>query len=422
LLHHDQPAILFDGMAITLRWVDQSELDRVAETRTSCYAPSLSDLDAFKQKLRDDKRPGVFLLAERDGMAVGTATSHSLNIWVRGGKIPCQGVAWVGTIKTHRRRRNEKGIASQLMHETLRQARERGDVVSALMPFRTSFYEHFGYGVVERRNEWTLPLSILPQGDFDGVRFMREGDLPLMQTCRQNMVERGQCDIERPTAGWEAYFAAYPQGYFIVDQPQPGGPIASYLHLIEVNQNGKRIARIADAAWDSHDALMRQLHFLASLKDQFSAVVLTLPADLPLNWLITERQLPHWPDRPMQHACASMQTMTRMQVRILDHARFLQALKLPSDVSGKASLAIRECEGNLSAIEIHCDAGHLTVKSHSGASDVECSDTTWAAIACGDLRAGVAARLGLIKTPQPQALKLLDALSIGPTPFSNEYF
>ncbi|HMB94586.1 MAG TPA: hypothetical protein VKK61_00965, partial [Tepidisphaeraceae bacterium] len=74
-------------MSTTLRWVDHAELDRIAETRMRCFGPSQSDLPAFRQKLLDDKRGGEFLLAEQSGVAVGTATSHPMSMWVRGGKI-----------------------------------------------------------------------------------------------------------------------------------------------------------------------------------------------------------------------------------------------------------------------------------------------------------------------------------------------
>ena len=79
---------------------------------------------------------------------------------------------------------------------------EREQVVSALMPFRGSFYEHFGYGFVERRSEWTLPLPVLPHGGFEGIQFYQPGDLQELVHFRQRVVERGQCDIERPIDVW----------------------------------------------------------------------------------------------------------------------------------------------------------------------------------------------------------------------------
>ena len=47
------------------------------------------------------------------------------------------------------------------------------------MPFRVSFYEHFGYGLVEQRDNWTVPISILPAGEFEGIGIMSENQLPL---------------------------------------------------------------------------------------------------------------------------------------------------------------------------------------------------------------------------------------------------
>jgi hypothetical protein len=122
-------------MSLNLRWVNESEYDRVGETRMYCYGSATKDLDKFRTGLRDNPRvaPGDCLLAERNGRAVGTATAISLRMWVRGGVVPCQGVAWVGTVKTARRGsklNNEPGIATRIMHETIRLARERKQVVS----------------------------------------------------------------------------------------------------------------------------------------------------------------------------------------------------------------------------------------------------------------------------------------------------
>ena len=85
-------------MTLTLRWVGQDEFDRVAETRMLSYAPARKDLPDYLERLRADRMtgPGDHLLAERDGLAVGTATQIPMHMWVRGGRITCQGVAYVG--------------------------------------------------------------------------------------------------------------------------------------------------------------------------------------------------------------------------------------------------------------------------------------------------------------------------------------
>ena len=107
-------------MSLTLRWVGREESDRVAEARMLAYAPGRDQLERYQTDLRTDPRPGArdFLLAEQDGAAVGTATSLSLTMYVRGGPVRCQGVASVGTAKTHRRKTHQgPGVGSQLMRK-----------------------------------------------------------------------------------------------------------------------------------------------------------------------------------------------------------------------------------------------------------------------------------------------------------------
>src|SRR5688572_15147876 len=208
-------------MSLKLRWVHDDERDRVAETRMLCYAPARKELTGYVERIHNDARskPGDWLLAEPDAAAIGTATSYAMTMRVRSGAIPCQGVAHVGTIKTHRRRSSDgsPGVATAVMSETIRAARERGFVVSALMPFRGSFYEKFGYGFVERRAEWTIPISILPKGDFGSdLRFYHESDFEELVRFKQRLTERGHGDIERSPGLWKQYIDGSDDGHVVV--------------------------------------------------------------------------------------------------------------------------------------------------------------------------------------------------------------
>lgn len=411
-------------MGMTFRWVGDDELDRVAQTRLQCYNSIGKELDIYQRRIREDgrARAGDFLLAERDGAAVGTSTSYSMTMWVRGAALPCQGVAWVGTIKTHRRRNSdpaERGIASRLMHQTLAKARERGQVVSALMPFRASFYEHFGYGLVERQNEWTFPLAILPAGDCSGMEFMRAGDLPAIKHCRNRMVRSGQCDIERSDASWQMWSQNWPEGFCIVDRENESA-VHSWMFVMELPQEGQtRILRVMDAVWDSPHALQKMLCFLGSLRDQYCTAKWVLPADMPVNRLLKEPQIPH---RPVSHLTASLAQITRMQVRILDHVRFMEALNLPRDISGRVNVTILEPEGAKTALAIEINEGHATARPTSAEPAVVCGASTWASIVCGDLPVSEQIALPSLTVTDLAAARLLRVFSQGPLPFCTEYF
>ena len=90
-------------MALELQWVGEDAIDRVAEVRMRCFGSALKDRDKYKESARLglQQKPREFLLATLDGEDVGTVTSLAYTMWMRGAPIPCQGVAYVGTIKTH---------------------------------------------------------------------------------------------------------------------------------------------------------------------------------------------------------------------------------------------------------------------------------------------------------------------------------
>lgn len=410
-------------MPLKFHWLVEEHLDRIADLRMRCYAHAAKERDRYRSGIRADSRaaPGDFLIAEQDGVDVGTATALSLQMWIRGGRIPCQGVAYVGTIKTHRRATHGAGggIASQIMRETIRMGREREQVVSALMPFRVSYYDHFGYGLVETRNVWTIPLPILPAGSFDGVRFVQHDDIPELQRCRQEIVQAGQCDIERTARTWADYLQRAEEGLLVVDRPNDGVGIRGWIYFQHAHEQGRDLLRVVESGHSDFEALRRQLHFLASLRDQYASVTWPLPADLPLNWLLREPQLPH---RPVNHPTPDLRPQTRMQLRVLDHKRLIEAMKLPENVRGKAVVEVHECEGEISRFQIDISEGRAAVSKSSAPADFTLADRIWAAIATGELPVQTAVQLGLAICQNSDATRTLSAFCRGPRPFTTEYF
>jgi predicted acetyltransferase len=408
-------------MAINLRWVGDDEQTRVVQTRLRCYGDSEKDRQRFLDIIRNDIRckSGDYLLAEESGQPVGTATSISFKMWVRGACFPCQGVAWVGAIKTMRRRKEKSssGIASIVMWEIVRKARERGDTISALMPFRASFYEHFGFGLVEQRNEWILPLAILPTGDFDGIRFYEPEDFSARAQCLRRVNQLGQCAIERSEEYWRSPRVNAEDNSQIVDRPDDKGPVRSSMFFSTEQVKGKNILRVAETFYEDLPALKRQLHFLSTLKDQYFAAHIQLPRDVPLNWLVKEPQMT---DVPGNHPTAQLRPSSRMMVRVLDHKAFLEALHLPTDIKGAATVAVRESEGHQSRFRVQIESGRASVKPSEATPDFECSNRVWSAVACGEITASNAARWGLASAGERATV--LNSLANGPAVFCHEPF
>jgi predicted acetyltransferase len=205
----------------------------------------------------------------------------------------------------------------------------------------------------------------------------------------------------------------------VVDRPRSDGPVQGYLCFEHSQIGTKDFLRVVQINYEDIAALKRQLHFLASLRDQYLSAILTLPADLPLNWLLRESQVPH---RLVNHAHAELRQDTRMQVRVLDHKRFIEAMHLPRDRNGRVVVSVQESEGSESRFQVDVSEGRGQVSASAATAAFICRDRVWAAIACGDLSASRAVQLGLASADDPGTAATLDIFAEGPAPFCHEYF
>jgi predicted acetyltransferase len=248
---------------------------------------------------------------------------------------------------------------------------------------------------------------------------MNDADKAAMNEARNRMIARGQGDIERPQSYWDDYFERKANDGFIVVDPKPEGGLRGWMLYKYESVASKDGLRVLDLAYDSAEALRRQLSFLGSLRDQYSTAVLILPVDLPLNLLLKETQVPH---RGVTHATADVRVHTRMQVRVLDHARLLAAMHLPRHRKGSAVVEVRETEGFASKFRVDMEDGKASVKATNASADLVCTDRIWAPIVLGELPIAKAAEMELMEVSRPGAIETLSAFCDGPVPFCSDGF
>jgi predicted acetyltransferase len=357
---------------------------------------------------------GDVLVLSDDTGDVATATSLSLKVNVRGTALPCQGVAWVGTVRSHRRRKVDgRGLASRVMDLLREKAIERKQVVSMLAPFRVSFYEHFGYGVSESQHVWTVPLKLLPEDDTGGFGEYREADFAAALANRQRQFKQTHGDVATDERGLRHWLDALgPTNFRFVDRQN--GNITSQFSLATEFENDLAIATVNKPFWDSPAAFRRMLAMLGTLRDQYSQAKIALPADLPLNWWLSERQIPH---RRVDHPAARCSRITRMQSAIVDVPRFIDALTAPPTMAGVIRIKIDAATYRLEIADSHTATLETTEPA-----DFETDAPTFAAIGFGELPPEQAVLAGRLKVNLPQAMPLLAALVGGRAPYCHEYF
>ena len=408
-----------------VRAVEPGELDLLIRTRARCYAGGYAD-DAITGESPGERGwldldAGDALVAERGGRPVGTLTALTGRMSIRGKTLPCQGVAWVGT--THDARRSG-GVANSLMTRCLDIARDRGQVLSALMPFRASFYARFGYGLIERRALWTVPIPLLPSADggssFELIDLDDPAQVAAVAACRSRQVDAGHGDVAfgGDLDGFVPWIERVRGEGYLFARTDDAGRVDAFVRTRPVGERGDLGLMCDLIGYESDAGLLDVLRFLSTLRDQYSKVLFATPADVPLNLLLKEPQLPH---RGVEHAYAICEVATRTQVRILDHARFFNDTPWPDATSeGVVTVAMREAEGGVSRLKLDVSGGRCeATQTNDSTPDFACDCGTWAAVATGELRASQAVRLGLAEGGQTA---LLDTLSRGTPPFCREYF
>ncbi|GAA4454081.1 hypothetical protein GCM10023170_045210 [Phytohabitans houttuyneae] len=109
----------------------------------------------------------VTLVAEEDGTSLAAVSAVPMRQNVRGTLHPMAGVASVAVHPLARRRGHVRTLLTRLLGDM----RDGGHAVSALYPFRPSFYERFGYvGLPKRRRVTFAPrdLASLVRADLPG--------------------------------------------------------------------------------------------------------------------------------------------------------------------------------------------------------------------------------------------------------------
>ncbi|MEU4243773.1 GNAT family N-acetyltransferase [Actinoplanes sp. NPDC026619] len=139
--------------------------------QTYAFSPSPwspADEEAYRGRMRFFETT-VNLIAEESGQTLAGVAALRMRENVRGLVHDMAGVASVSTHPSARRR----GLVRELMQRLLRQMREEGCAVSALYPFRPSFYAKFGFVGIPRHRIATFA----PEGLAHLVRAELPGEV-----------------------------------------------------------------------------------------------------------------------------------------------------------------------------------------------------------------------------------------------------
>jgi predicted acetyltransferase len=216
-------------------------------------------------------------VGELDGQIVASLVLYPLTAWVRGQRLALAGVGSVAVSPEHRRR----GVGEALMRSVLRELRHTGRALSALYPFRGSYYRKLGYGVIERVHTLAITPGNLPASeDARQVRRLMLPDRPAVEALYERVGSQGHFALARSPEWWEKRLWTYP-GDWVVYEGKRRGQIEGYLYYEVDTTHGPfklalTLSEFVAATPAAHRALVGHL---ASLADQVQEIQFAAPAD-----------------------------------------------------------------------------------------------------------------------------------------------
>ncbi|MBR9989244.1 MAG: GNAT family N-acetyltransferase [Gemmatimonadetes bacterium] len=141
-------------------------------------------------------------IAERGGRVTGAYRAYALTQHMHGTAFRMMGLASVAVDETARRR----GVGREMCEHAIRVARERGDVLSVLYPFRPSFYLSLGWGMAGEMQAYRFrPESLGEIGRGAGVRRAGPDDTAAIAACYDTVAADTNGLIARTPRIWRSH-------------------------------------------------------------------------------------------------------------------------------------------------------------------------------------------------------------------------
>jgi predicted acetyltransferase len=280
-------------LAETFRPARPDEIDAVARLGAHSFPNPARDRAWWRQFLGNGPHGGVEALwvAEEDGRLVGSTQLLELRQWIAGVAVPVTGVGAVAIAPTHRKR----GLAKRMLTAAFQHARERGDVGSALYPFRISFYQGLGYGLAGEAHQYQVPPHLFPDDGAERLRVRLvegEDDEAELRAVYHRALPLQTGQLERSARSWTKAWTGDQQAAVLYrgeSGEAEGYALVRYRPDLPLD---RRYLEVEERAWLTPAARRGIYGWLSSLGDQWREIAYRAHPDEHFGDRLAEPRLP----------------------------------------------------------------------------------------------------------------------------------
>lgn len=184
-----------------LRTATASDTEAIARL----YAVSFPAVKKTQDEWCDDLQPNarrtfddIIVATEPDGI-VAALTLYRQSLFLSGTEMKCGGIGGVAVLPEFRMR----GISKQLMTEANDRMLASHTPLSLLYPFKQSFYQKLGYGLIGDLQTMALSSSSIPRfSERDNVHPLIDIELPQLMSCYNEFAHRNSFCLLRSAKVW----------------------------------------------------------------------------------------------------------------------------------------------------------------------------------------------------------------------------
>jgi predicted acetyltransferase len=275
------------------RWAEEGEIGGLARLVSHSFPGTARGPGWWEERLRQPPYGGgadIVLVAEVDGDPAAALQLHPLRTRVAGREHRVAGVGSVAVSPLHRRR----GLAARLVAEGLRRSRERGDSLSALYPFRISFYRRLGFGAAGTAEQYRLPPAAFPY-DPAGPRVQRvveDADRAELDALYGRWMRNQTGQVVRTPAVWEQVLGQ-PDRVAVLYRAPDGEPRAYCVAQYRADAPApERHLEVEEQVWTSPEGQRAIYGWLATLGDQWREILYRAHPDEHLALRLADPRLP----------------------------------------------------------------------------------------------------------------------------------
>ena len=393
---------------------------RHGETRAiaELWTHAFPGVRSLAQRMQDLEQGGAYggidatFVAHVGPELVGALKMYRMRQYLGGSALPMMGLAAVAIAPSARRR----GYGRSMCRQALALARERGDVVSALYPFRPDFYRSLGWGTVGQLHSYTFaPESLHPLNETLPVRLATAEDEGGIKDCYERVARRSNGLLQRTAAAWRQYLDAPATHVYACARTE----IAGFLRVRygESAASDFRPLTVLELLAEDDEAYTSLLAWLSRQRELWRRIRYdALPEERFAHRLVDPR-VPGF--RPARRLWAPVARVIRgPMLRVLDVTRALAERHTWGGAPAFAmELRVRDPElpANEQPLVLEHDGGEVHVRAEPRPTDltVHTDAATFAQIYGGELSFTDAARLGFAEVSGDAAGA--DALFAGPT-------